>query len=111
MEPISEDLTEPIEQPETSENLIATQDLLAAVKARNTRALEELQQQMDDLSTDFTDRAVAIVEAGFKNCFFNASQKIRDLQISWTSNTGDILDGNTIDTIALPSSTTDGDIE
>ncbi len=108
---ISENLVDPIEQPEISENLINTQDLLTAVKARNTRALDELQKQMDDLSIDFTDRAVAIVEDGFKNCFFNASQRIRDLQIAWTSDAGGILDGNTIDTIALPGSTTDGAIE
>lgn len=108
---ISENLVEPIEQPEISEDLLEPQDILAAVKARNTRALDELQKQMDDLSSDFADRAVAIVEAGFNNCFFKASQRIRDLQLTWTSDAGEVLDGTTVNTIALPSSTTDGDIE
>lgn len=99
-----------------SENLIdepnlsnsTAQTLLNTVKAKNTRALDELQKQMDELRDDFVDQAVSIVENGFKDCFFRASQRIHRLQLDWITTDGNAL-GETINTIALPSNTTDGD--
>ncbi len=87
-----------------------SQTLLNTVKARNTRALDELQKQMDHIRDDFVNQAVSIVENGFKDCFFRASQRIHHLQLDWTTTDGNEL-GETINTIALPSSTTDGDTE
>lgn len=95
-----------IDEPDLSESTSET--LLNTVKARNTRALDELQKQMDDLRDDFVNQAVSIVENGFKDCFFRASQRIHHLQLDWTTTDGNEL-GETITTIALPSSTTDGD--
>ena len=112
---VSDNLLTPIAIPEVTETPIdepdfsaaTAQALLDTVKARNTRALDELQQQMDDLRDDFVNQSVAIVEAGFKDCFFRASQRIRHLQIDWTTTDGHKL-GTTLETIALPSATTEG---
>jgi len=95
-----------IDEPDFSES--TSQALLNAVKARNTKALDELQKKMDELRDDFVDQAVSIVENGFKDCFFRASQRIHHLQLDWTTTDGNEL-GETITTIALPSSSTDGD--
>ena len=108
--------TPAIDEPQADESLdndsellnLSSQDLIKAVKARNTRALDELQKQMDGLRDDFVNQSVSIVEQGFKDCFFIASQRIRHLQLDWTTTDGNEL-GETIETIAILSATTEGE--
>jgi hypothetical protein len=85
--------------------------VLQSAKTIQEAALVELQQQMNDLTTSFSDRAVAIVEEGMKNCFFVASNRIRQIQLpDWIMSDGETLEG-VVSPIALPGSTTDGAIE
>ena len=83
-------------------------NLVQSVKALQNNALDELEKEMDALSDAFTARAVEIVQRGTQQCFLQAARQISQIQIGWTSGIGGVLDGNTIDTIALPGSITDG---
>lgn len=103
-------IDEPTTDDESRFSESTSQALLNTVKARNTRALDELQKQMDHLRDDFVNQAVSIVENGFKDCFFRASQRIHHLQLDWTTTDGNEL-GETINTISLPGTITDGDTE
>lgn len=53
--------------------------LLQAALDRQDQALKQLQQQMNDLSDQFADRAVAIVEQGLKDAQTKAEQRIKAL--------------------------------
>lgn len=96
----------PTEAPTSSGELfnIETESLLKAARDRQALVLSALQTEMDAMVETFTDRAVSIVEQGFKDCFFRASQRIRDLQFHWSSTNGGELGAlnETIETIALP---------
>lgn len=83
-------------------------NLVQSVKALQNNALDELEKEMDALSDAFTARAVEIVQRGTQQCFLQAARQISQIQIGWTSDIGGLLDGNTIDTIALPGTITDG---
>lgn len=86
-------------------------NLVQSVKALQNNALDELEKEMDALSDAFTARAVEIVQRGTQQCFLQAARQISQIQIGWKSGIGGVLDGNTIDTIALPGTITDGDTE
>lgn len=86
-------------------------NLVQSVKALQNNALDELEKEMDALSDAFTARAVEIVQRGTQQCFLQAARQISQIQIGWTSGIGGLLDGNTIDTLALPGSITAGDTE
>lgn len=101
-----------IDRPDEQQNPSAElSDLVQSVKSLQNAALEELEREMESLSDAFTARAVAIVRRGTQQCFLQASQEISRIRFPvWMSSNGDALDG-TINTIALPSSTTDGATE
>lgn len=69
-ETLTEDTITPSEEPST---------LLQAAIDRQDQALKQLQQQMTELSDQFADRAVAIVEQGLKDAQTKAEQRIKAL--------------------------------
>lgn len=85
-----------------------SESVLKTAKTLQDAALVDLKRQMDDLQTSFADRAVAIVEEGMRDCFFVASNRIRQIQLQdWIMSDGETLEG-VVSTIALPGSITDG---
>lgn len=86
-----------------------TQSVLQSAKAIQEASLAELRSEMDALTKAFADRAVAIVQEGMKNCFFVASQRIRQINLpDWIMSNGETLEGVVM---TLPGDTTDGDTE
>ncbi|OUC16067.1 MAG: hypothetical protein B0A82_03560 [Alkalinema sp. CACIAM 70d] len=69
-ETLAEDTLTPSEEPST---------LLQAALDRQDQALKQLQQQMNDLSDQFADRAVAIVEQGLRDAQTKAEHRIKAL--------------------------------
>jgi hypothetical protein len=105
------DRQNPDTAPVMSDELFNPKSVLQSAKTIQEAALVELQQQMNDLTTSFSDRAVAIVEEGMRNCFFVASSRIRQIQLpDWIMSDGETLEG-VVSPISLPGSTTDGVIE
>ena len=105
IEPTTDRLSSDAEQQNPNAEL---SNLVQSVKALQNNALDELQKEMDTLSDAFTARAVEIVQRGTQQCFLQAARQISQIQIGWNSGIGGVLDGNTIDAIALPGSITDG---
>lgn len=103
----------PDSEPGMSDELFnsTSKSVLESAKTIQDKALSELQTQMNDLTNSFADRAVAIVEEGMRECFFVASNRIRQIQLpDWIMSDGETLEGS-IETIALPGTITDGDTE
>ena len=88
-----------IEQVLPDEPIDSSSQLLAAARAKQETDLADLQSSMDALSSEFANRAEAIVRSGLQNSYSQARERIGAIDLSFFGN-GDALAPETFNVLS-----------